>query len=288
MRMAVGAPGDGGCRERWSAATVGKFPCWHLATRPPAAQGACFGPGAPTDHDREVDDLTRLALEAGAGDQAVLAALVRRTQAEVWRLCAHLVDPQAADDLTQETYLRAVAALRRFRGDSSVRTWLLVIARRTCADELRRRVRRRRLDARVEQQARTRVHRRRRSRGRLRHRPPRRRARARSARRLRAHPVAGPVLRRGRRGLRVQGGHHPLEGVAGAWATSSTCSTRARWPARSGPPDRSERQVSSASSSSWMWPLLARPCPPPGVTAPLRSVKRPPDSAMMTGTGARS
>jgi len=114
-----------------------------------------LGPGVPTDHDREVDDLTRLALEAGAGDQAALAALVRRTQAEVWRLCAYLVDPQAADDLSQETYLRAVAALRRFRGDSSVRTWLLVIARRTCADELRRRVRRRRLDARVEQQART-------------------------------------------------------------------------------------------------------------------------------------
>ena len=74
-----------------------------------------------------MDDLTRLALDAGAGDQAALAALVRRTQAEVWRLSAHLVDPQAADDLTQETYLRAVAALRRFRGDSSVRTWLLVI-----------------------------------------------------------------------------------------------------------------------------------------------------------------
>lgn len=129
-----------------------------LAPGPASARctAACLGPGAPTEHDREVDDLTRLALEAGAGDQAALAVLVRRTQAEVWRLCAHLVDPQAADDLTQETYLRAVAALRRFRGDSSVRTWLLVIARRTCADELRRRVRRRRLDARVEQQARTR------------------------------------------------------------------------------------------------------------------------------------
>ncbi len=53
----------------------------------------------------------------------------------------HLVDRQAADDLTQETFLRAMPALGRFRGDSSARTWLLQIARRTCADAIRRRVR---------------------------------------------------------------------------------------------------------------------------------------------------
>ncbi len=30
-----------------------------------------------------------------------------RSQADVWRLCAHLVEPASADDLTQEVYLRA-------------------------------------------------------------------------------------------------------------------------------------------------------------------------------------
>ena len=85
--------------------------------------------------------MTRLARAAGSGDRAALAALVRATQADVWRLCAHLVDPGAADDLTQETYLRAMRPLAGFRGDASARTWLLGIARRTCADAIRSRVR---------------------------------------------------------------------------------------------------------------------------------------------------
>ncbi len=54
----------------------------------------------------------------------------------MWRFCAHLVDPVAADDLAQETYLRAIPALRRFRGDAPVRAWLLTIARRVCAAEI--------------------------------------------------------------------------------------------------------------------------------------------------------
>jgi RNA polymerase sigma-70 factor, ECF subfamily len=37
-------------------------------------------------------------------------------------VCAHLVDP-AADDLVQDTYLRAIGALEGFRGDAPVRTW---------------------------------------------------------------------------------------------------------------------------------------------------------------------
>jgi RNA polymerase sigma-70 factor (ECF subfamily) len=92
-----------------------------------------------------VDDLTDLLLAARDGDEVCLAAWIRRTYPEVWRLCAHLVDQQAADDLTQETYLRAWRALRAFRADASARTWLLAIARRTCADTVRTRVRRRRL-----------------------------------------------------------------------------------------------------------------------------------------------
>ncbi len=51
-----------------------------------------------------------------------------------------------ADDLTQECYVRAFRALPEFRGHSSARTWLLSIARRTCADHVRAAVRRRRLE----------------------------------------------------------------------------------------------------------------------------------------------
>ena len=75
------------------------------------------------------------------------SAFVRATQADVWRFVAGLVDPGTADDLTQETYLRAFRALSEFEGRSSPRTWLLGIARRTCADHIRAAQRRRRLAA---------------------------------------------------------------------------------------------------------------------------------------------
>lgn len=92
-----------------------------------------------------MDELTRLLREAAEGDRLALSSFIRRTQADVWRFCAHLVDPGVADDLTQEVYLRAMRTVPRFRGDSSARTWLLTIARRVAADEIRSRQRRRRL-----------------------------------------------------------------------------------------------------------------------------------------------
>jgi RNA polymerase sigma-70 factor (ECF subfamily) len=102
-----------------------------------------------------MDELTRLARAAGRGDSAALAIVIQRTQSDVWRLCAHLVDPAAADDLTQETYLRAIGALKGFRGDAAVRTWLLTIARRVCVAEVSTRLRDRQLDARLAAMPRT-------------------------------------------------------------------------------------------------------------------------------------
>ncbi|NUS73898.1 MAG: sigma-70 family RNA polymerase sigma factor [Corynebacteriales bacterium] len=92
-------------------------------------------------------DATEWALRAREGDITASAAFVRATQAEVWRFCGALVSPADADDLTQDVYLRAFRALPEFAGRSSARTWLLAIARRTCADHIRALVRRRRLDA---------------------------------------------------------------------------------------------------------------------------------------------
>lgn len=97
-----------------------------------------------------VDDLTRTALAARDGDQVALARFVRESQADVWRLAAHLVDRGAADDLTQEVYERALRGLHAFRGESSARTWLLSIARRTCIDTIRRRTRMRTREARLQ------------------------------------------------------------------------------------------------------------------------------------------
>jgi len=81
---------------------------------------------------------TKLALAAGAGDREALATFIRFTQRDVYRFLSHLCARDEAEDLTQETYLRALRALPSFAGRSSARTWLLAIARRVAADQIRR------------------------------------------------------------------------------------------------------------------------------------------------------
>ena len=58
---------------------------------------------------------------------------------DVYRYLLHLThDPAVAEDLTSETFLAALGALPRFRGESSVKTWLLSIARNTWLTHLRK------------------------------------------------------------------------------------------------------------------------------------------------------
>jgi RNA polymerase sigma-70 factor, ECF subfamily len=104
-----------------------------------------------------VDEVTQWAFEArdslvASHDPAVrtrheraVHQLVRATQPDVWRFIARLTDSQRADDLTQETYLRAWKGLSRFRGESSSRVWLLGIANHVVADHVRLGARRSRL-----------------------------------------------------------------------------------------------------------------------------------------------
>ena len=65
--------------------------------------------------------------------------MISSTQRDVWRFLASQVGADEADDLAQETYLRAIRTLPGFQGRSSVLTWLLVIARRVMVDDVRRR-----------------------------------------------------------------------------------------------------------------------------------------------------
>jgi RNA polymerase sigma-70 factor (ECF subfamily) len=89
--------------------------------------------------DPRSDDalITVLALAAGAGDRTALATFVRATQRDVYRFLTHIGGRGEAEDLTQETYLRALRSLPGFAGRSSARTWLLSIARRVAADHVR-------------------------------------------------------------------------------------------------------------------------------------------------------
>jgi len=92
----------------------------------------------PTGHDVE-----RLAVLAARGDREALGELVRWLQAPVWRFAYHLThDRDLADEAAQETWVRAVHSLPRFRGDSQVLTWLLAITRHVVASLIRERCRR--------------------------------------------------------------------------------------------------------------------------------------------------
>jgi RNA polymerase sigma-70 factor, ECF subfamily len=95
------------------------------------------------------DPLARYVAAALEGDDVAVAELVRATQPAVWQVCLSLGSPGEAEDLVQDTYLRALCGLEGYRGEAPVRVWLLAIARRVCADHVRRHQRRRRLLERV-------------------------------------------------------------------------------------------------------------------------------------------
>lgn len=92
------------------------------------------------------DDLVARWFEAAReGDDVAMTALVRSTQASVWRICRALGSGDDVEDLVQETYIRAMRSMVTYRGDAPVRAWLMSVARHVCADDVRRRTRRRRL-----------------------------------------------------------------------------------------------------------------------------------------------
>src|ERR1700747_3709719 len=87
---------------------------------------------------------TALTSAFGAAAQKIRAeefdAIVRRHQRRVHRFLLMLLrDPDEADNLTQECFLRAFQNLSSFRGESSLETWLLRIAANLVHDHARNR-----------------------------------------------------------------------------------------------------------------------------------------------------
>lgn len=96
------------------------------------------------------DPLRRWLDAALEGDDHAVERLVADSQPMVWRVCTALGSRGEVEDLVQETYLRALRSIDRYRGDAPVRAWLASIARNVCADHVRVRQRRRRLRDRLE------------------------------------------------------------------------------------------------------------------------------------------
>ena len=84
-----------------------------------------------------------LILAAQGGDQAAFGQLVRHYQRAVHRLAYGLTrNPSDADDLAQETFVRAWQALRRFRVGEPLYPWLSRITVNLAFSLFRRRKRR--------------------------------------------------------------------------------------------------------------------------------------------------
>lgn len=87
-------------------------------TRPtaPSRKRSCSTTMKPTD--RELVDLAR------SGDAGAFGQLVKRHQPRIHRLAVHMLRDRAdAEDVTQETFIRAYQALARFDGRSEPYTW---------------------------------------------------------------------------------------------------------------------------------------------------------------------
>lgn len=74
-----------------------------------------------------------------SGDPELLLGDLMRTYGDdVWKYACFLTErKEAADDIAQEVFWKAYCHLSSFRGECSVKTWLLRITRRTALNYLR-------------------------------------------------------------------------------------------------------------------------------------------------------
>ena len=86
-------------------------------------------------HDQTDEEVARRA-QRGCGDS--FNELMKRYQAPILHFLRGRTAPAEAEDLLQETFLRAFRGLDRYHSDRSLRTWLFTIARRVCIDSGRR------------------------------------------------------------------------------------------------------------------------------------------------------
>ncbi len=74
---------------------------------------------------------------AAKGDAVAFERLYRRHAARIHSLCRRMINPEAADDVTQDVFVRAWQKLHLFRGEAAFGTWLhrvainVVLAKRT-------------------------------------------------------------------------------------------------------------------------------------------------------------
>lgn len=80
---------------------------------------------APARSVVEIEFIEKLKI----GDAQAFDNLVLRYSADIYAVLFHLTqDAEESADLTQETFLRALKAIQKFRGEADLKTWLIRIA----------------------------------------------------------------------------------------------------------------------------------------------------------------
>ena len=80
----------------------------------------------------------QLAARCRAGDLDAFSEVYALYERQVFRCAYHLLGHREdADDIKQETFVRAFQSVGRFRGDSSLQTWLLTICANLCRDRIK-------------------------------------------------------------------------------------------------------------------------------------------------------
>jgi RNA polymerase sigma-70 factor (ECF subfamily) len=89
-----------------------------------------------------VDTDRALVDAAQTGDTEAIDTLIRRHQVRIFNFARTLTANDAdAEDLAQETFVRAFRGVGRFRGDSSFKNWLYTIATNVARTQMGRRIR---------------------------------------------------------------------------------------------------------------------------------------------------
>jgi RNA polymerase sigma-70 factor, ECF subfamily len=87
--------------------------------------------------DREEDQV--LVLRVQRGDEAAFNVLVAKYRRRLLRLAGRMVNNRSeAEDIAQETFIRAYRALKDFRGDAAFYTWLYRIGVNTARSQIGR------------------------------------------------------------------------------------------------------------------------------------------------------
>lgn len=82
---------------------------------------------------------TEQIARAAGGDRLAQTALVNRHMPVVWRVAFRMLqDRQEAEDVTQETFLRAWKMLPEWEGRSKFSTWACTVAMNLCRDRMRK------------------------------------------------------------------------------------------------------------------------------------------------------